>query len=627
MCGIAGILNHDGHPVNATELHRMTDQIRHRGPDGSGYHIAGPIGLGHRRLAIIDLATGAQPLGNEDGSVQLVYNGEIYNFQDLRPELEALGHRFRTHTDTEVVVHAWEAWGERCVERFRGMFAFALWDENTQTLFLARDRLGIKPLCYWRTPERTCFASELQAFHQLESRPRRLDLQALDAYLELQYVPAPHTIFQEVRKLPPGCTLTIQANGVGKMRHYWKLGFHPETGISEREWLDRLDACLEEAVRLHLIADVPVGAFLSGGVDSPTVVAYMSKALDRPARTFSIGFPDAHADEAPRARQLAALLKTDHTEEYVEPDGFALLATFARHYGEPFADSSAVPTFAVSGMARRQVTVALSGDGGDEAFAGYGWLKSLLREFRLPASSLQARTRFAVRRGLGALGVWKDKTDPLRLYEQARSIFGASERQQLWRPEFAAPAGDRLGVVEQHREELDGLDLCSQIQLLDYRWYLPHDLLAKVDIASMFHSLEVRVPLLDHEVVELAARMPPDLKIRQAANGTDDDLVTKYALRQVAARHVPAIAASPAKLGFALPLRPWIGSVSTGTLEQQLLEESAGLTRIFKPDALREAVRQAATGGRQDARLWSLLVLAEWFRQHPWVEIDRGGRQ
>lgn len=626
MCGIAGIFNHDGRPVSETELRRLTDQIRHRGPDGAGYYVQGPVGLGHRRLAIIDLATGAQPLGNEDGSVQITFNGEIYNFQELRPELERLGHRFRTHSDTEVIVHAWEAWGERCVERLRGMFVFAIWDSNTRTLFLARDRLGIKPLYYWQTSERTCFASELQAFHQLEPRPRKLDLQALDFYLELQYVPAPHTIFQEVRKLSPGCTLTIQANGQTRQRCYWQLGFQPEAGVTERDWLDRLDAKLEEAVRLHLIADVPVGAFLSGGVDSPTVVAYMSRLLDKPARTFSIGFPDPHADEAPRARELAALLHTDHHEEYVQPDGFAMLPMFARHYGEPFADSSAVPTFVVCGMARKQVTVALSGDGGDEAFAGYSWLKALLREFEIPASSLQARTRQAVRRGLGALGVWKEKTDPLRLYEQARCIFGLRERQQLWRTEFAARAGDRLGVVEQHREELEGLDLCSQIQLLDYRWYLPHDLLAKVDIASMFHSLEVRVPLLDHEVVELAARMPAELKIRQVAHGAEDDLVTKYALRQVAARRLPAIAASPRKLGFALPLKSWIGSLSPEALTAGLLEESAGLTRIFRPEAIRAATRAANTGGRQDARLWSLLVLAAWFREHPWVEVESGGR-
>ncbi len=575
MCGITGILQFDGSPVSEPELHRMTDRLRHRGPDGAGYRIVGRAGLGHRRLSIIDLAGGAQPMSNEDGTVWITFNGEIYNYQELEPELRALGHRFRTSSDTEVIVHAYEEWGEACVERLRGMFAFAIWDQPRGKLFLARDRLGIKPLCYWQSPERFCFASELQAFEELDQPPRQIDLRAIDYYLELLYIPAPWSIFHGVRKLQPGHTLTVAADGSMTERQYWKLQFHADESVGESEWIERLDAALAEAVRLHLIADVPVGSLLSSGLDSSLVTAYIARERGREGKTFSIGFDDREYDEADGAAELAATLGTDHHAEYVALDTQSRMPDLVRHCGEPFADSSALPMFALSRLAAHNVKVALSGDGGDEAFAGYHWLTCAVQTFESPPPSWGAAAVRLARRQLGSWHLFPNHTDPLQTLMHARSCFNASHRQRLWHPDLRRAAQDHPSFLDQLSEEFSGLDLCSQIQQLDYRWYLPSDILCKVDIASMFHSLEVRVPLLDHKIVELSARIPSHLKIRAGANGRTPAVTGKHILRQVARRHLAAGVLERRKRGFGLPLHRWLERQDRAQLRRGLLDRAA----------------------------------------------------
>lgn len=621
MCGITGIIQFDGRLVAESELRRMTDRLRHRGPDGSGYRLEGQVGLGHRRLSIIDLEGGAQPMSNEDGTVWITFNGEIYNYQDLQRELRALGHQFRTASDTEVIVHAYEQWGEACVERFRGMFAFAIWDQPQGRLFLARDRLGIKPLCYWHTPQRFCFASELQAFEELDQRPREVDLQAIDYYLELLYIPAPRTIFRGVRKLQPGHTLTVRADGSSSERQYWKLEFHPEERVSEGEWIERLDAALAEAVRRHLVADVPVGSLLSSGLDSGLVTAYAARQSGAATKTFSIGFQDREYNEADGAAELAAALGTEHREQYVDPDGTALLPDLVRHYGEPLADCSAVPMFAVSRLAREGVKVAVSGDGGDEAFAGYVWLVGVLRAFELPTASLRLAARRLVARTLNACHLFPNRTDALRTLMHVRSCFDATARQRLWKPAYRRVAGDRSSLLDESAEDLRGLDLCSQIQLLDFRWYLPSDILFKVDGASMYHSLEVRVPLLDHRLVELAGRIPWHLKIRSESKGPSGALTSKYIFRQLARHRLPPGVADRPKKGFGLPLHRWLATQDSACLRRSLLDPVARLADLFSVDQVSDLVTPRDSARPDGARLWSLSVLAEWFRQHQDIEV------
>jgi asparagine synthase (glutamine-hydrolysing) len=621
VCGIAGIVHFDGRPVDPDELRRVTDRLKHRGPDGSGYRVFGRAGLGHRRLAIIDLAGGAQPLDNEDGSVWVSFNGEIYNYQELHRDLAARGHAFRTRSDTEVIVHAYEEWGEACVERLRGMFAFAIWDERQQSLFLARDRLGIKPLVYWHTPERLAFASELQGLAELDPCPSAVDLTAIDYYLELLYIPTPYTIFQGVSKLPPGHTLMVDRAGNARLRRYWQLRFEPDHTRREQDWAEELDATLRETVRLHLLADVPVGAFLSGGIDSGLITAHMSRLTSGPVRTFTIGFEDDEYNEAPAARRLAERLGTEHHEQTVHPDHQGWLPAVIRHHGEPFADSSAVPTFEIARVARERVTVALAGDGGDEAFAGYPWLTGLLGQFTFPPASPRQAIKRLLRNCLHYTPGRGRYTDPLQVLERSRSCFDPAGRRDLWRGSLRRAAG-RPSLVEQSRADLAGLDLCSQVQHLDYQWYLPGDILSKVDTASMYHSLEVRVPYLDHRVVELAARIPSAWKLRAGEGGRP---VSKYVLRRAAVAYLPPETIQAPKKGFSLPLQRWFAGSDPGALERDLLSPPSRLAELFEPAAVRGLIRAHHAGGRHGSRLWALLGLAEWFRQYPGASLSGRG--
>ncbi|MCA9081264.1 MAG: asparagine synthase (glutamine-hydrolyzing) [Planctomycetaceae bacterium] len=513
MCGIAGQLGIHGRPVSQNVIARMTAQLTHRGPDGDGLHVDGCIGLGHRRLSIIDLEAGKQPLCNEDGSIWITFNGEIYNYRELRERLIGLGHQFRTHSDTETIVHAYEQWGTDCLQLLRGMFAFAIWDGPLQQLLLARDRLGIKPLVYCHTAESVSFASELQALRVLPDFPDRIDLAAVDAFLHYQYIPAPHTIYADVRKLEPAHFLVIRCDGTttGPQR-YWKLTFNPDNSLTDLQWEERLTEALREAVATHLVSDVPFGAFLSGGIDSSLVVSAMSELLDQPVQAFCIGHPREDFDERRWARHAVETCRAEFIDQVIDEDALSLVPDLVRHYGEPFADSSALPTYFVSRLASHHVKMVLSGDGGDELFAGYHAYPAILWEHR-PHPSLYRRSKKQLADLARTVGLWPANTSPEDSKYRRTTPLDPVQRGDLWRPEhrdlFAktrAEFHDRFAAAHQPH-------LLNTLQAFDVENFIPYDNLSKVDIASMFHGLEVRVPLLDHQFVETCARVPLHLKL------------------------------------------------------------------------------------------------------------------
>ena len=626
MCGIAGIFHAQqlGRTVDTALLRRMPDAIAHRGPDDSGFHVAPGIGLGHRRLSIIDLAGGHQPIYNEDETVAVVFNGEIYNFVDLIPELQAFGHRFRTRSDTEVIVHAWEEWGEACVTRFRGMFAFALWDAPRRTLFLSRDRLGIKPLFHARLADGTfIFGSELKALLCHPDLPRSIDPRGVEDFFACGYVPEPRTILDGVAKLPPAHTLTVTPEGE-RLACYWQLRFEDDRALDEGEAMEELIARLREAVRIRLIAEVPLGAFLSGGVDSSAVVALMAGLSDKPVTTCSISFGDAEYNEAAFARQVAERYATDHHEHRVEPDAFGLVDRLAGLYDEPFADSSALPTYHVCELARRYVTVALSGDGGDENLAGY-------RRYRWDRD--ENRLRAVLPQGIrgplfGLLGRLYPKADwapkvlrakatfqslartPLEGYAHSVGILADDLRQRLFTPALHANLhGYR--AVDSFREHFDAAptdDPLSRIQYLDLKTYLVGDILTKVDRASMAHALEVRVPILDHLVVEWLATVPSRLKLK----GRQGKYLFKKALEPL----VPHDVLYRPKMGFTVPIEKWFRNELRGEVEATLLGDRLAASGYFEPQFLARVVREHTRGIRNFTPLiWSLIMFDAFLRR------------
>ncbi|MBN8279086.1 MAG: amidotransferase 1, exosortase A system-associated [Gammaproteobacteria bacterium] len=627
MCGIAGIIDLGNRtPVNEALLRAMNDRLSHRGPDGSGVHLEPGIGLAHRRLSIVDLAAGHQPMYNEDNSVCIVFNGEIYNFQGLAEELAGLGHRFRTHCDTEVIIHAWEQWGPGCLARFNGMFAFALWDRNRQQAFIARDRLGVKPLFHATLASgQLLFASELKSLLLHPDLPRRLLPRAVEDYLTFGYVPEPDTIYSDVRKLEPGHYMVVDGNGNQSIRQYWDLdtgrfGAHQPTEADARE---ELMQHLTDAVRRRLLAEVPLGAFLSGGVDSSAVVAVMAGLMDESVKTCSISFDDPDYDESAYARQVAGIYRTDHSERTVEVDDFGLLETLVGTYDEPYADSSAIPTYRVCEAARERVTVALSGDAGDENFAGY-------RRYRMFAAeeSVRRLVPAAIRQPLfGLLGryypkldwaprVFRGKTtfqalarDSVGAYLHAVSLSTAETRDSLYSPAFRArlQGYDSRAVFDRHVRGRDFPDTLSMVQYLDLKTYLVGDILTKVDRASMAHSLEVRGPFLDYQFVEWAATLPTRLKLN---GGTG-----KYVLKKALEAHLPADILYRRKMGFAVPLVRWF----RGPLRERVaaLPDSPWLLAdgIFSQEGLRTLVDGHLSGRRDySPGIWSLLMLEGFLR-------------
>lgn len=618
MCGIAGIVDFIGRTPARAELDRMTMAQRHRGPDGEGVHISCPVALGHRRLSIIDLATGAQPMANEDGDVWVTYNGELYNYRELREELKSAGYRFRTASDTEVIVHAWEEWGETCVERFRGMFAFAIADFRQRLIFLARDHLGIKPLYYFRTPQRFAFASELQGLRALSDCPEEIDPKAIDDYLFLLSVAPPNTIYRNVWKLPPAHRMRVDFDGrtAGPQR-YWELRFRPERGVSSKEWARRLEDVLRDSVRAHLVSDVPFGAFLSGGIDSTAVVGLMSEELNEPVRTFSIGFEEAEFNELEYARIAAQRFRTQHHEEIVRADAVAILPELVRHYGEPFGDSSAIPTYFVSRLARRHVTMALTGDGGDEAFIGYGryfgwhrWInpsaqpRPAWKRALRPIFQLLLPHRFPGRR-------------PVRPEEWLPYISGLTSdvRREVWRPELVHLVDEPVAQISEILEASTKVAPEQMGQFIDFQTYLPNDILTKVDVASMIHSLETRTPLTDVRVVEFAATIPWRMNLRR--NG-DGEWTGKHVLKRIVGKHFGPEFLERRKTGFGIPLNHWFAE--GGPLRQELKDRlgsgSARIYNYFRPEAVQRLIGQHNVEEYdQSQRLWQLLFLETWLDQ------------
>lgn len=621
MCGISGIFDlRARRDVNPALLRAMNDTLARRGPDGEGFHLEPGVGLGHRRLSIIDLEGGKQPMFNEDGSVAVTYNGEIYNFQEIADQLVGLGHVFRSRCDTEVIVHAWEEWGEESLSRFNGMFAFALWDRNSETLFLARDRLGVKPLYYAELDDgELIFGSELKTVMRHPGLRREIDPTAVEDYFCFGYVPDPKTIFKRVKKLAPGWSLIAKRGGSPRLRRYWDIDLEGQdarvrdAAATQQELRERL----KEAVRLRLVSDVPLGAFLSGGIDSSSVVAMM-RELDTPKLlTCSIGFKEPRYDESRYAELVARAKNTEHNSEVVEASDYGLLEELAGLYDEPFADSSAIPTYRVCQLARRHVTVALSGDGGDEDFLGY-------RRYRLFAAEevLRSAIPAAVRRPVfGALGRlypkldWaprflRGKTtfealarDSAGAYLHAVSLYPEQARNELYSADMAAALqGYRASeVFRGHLEGRSFPDALKMVQYLDYKTYLPGDILTKVDRASMAHGLEVRVPFLDYTFVEWAARLPSAHKLR----GGEGKYVLKKALEPVLPREV----LYRDKMGFAVPLDGWFRSSlverMTDSLEGQALTQSG----FFEAEQLRRIGADHRSGRRDhSAVLWALLM-------------------
>jgi asparagine synthase (glutamine-hydrolysing) len=604
----------------------MNETQFHRGPDEGGLHVEPGVGLGHRRLSIIDLSSGQQPLFNEDQSVVVVYNGEIYNFQELAEELKTCGHIFRTHCDTEVIVHAWEQWGEQCVDRFRGMFAFALWDRNRQELFLARDRLGIKPLYYAELSDgQFIFASELKAIMCHPKLNRELDPQAVEEYFAFGYVPEPRTIFQMAKKLPPAHTMTVsRGEKIPQPKEYWDVPYQPVLAGNEADVQHELIERLREAVNIRLVAEVPLGAFLSGGVDSSAIVALMAQLNEStPVNTCSIGFGDPKYNETEFAQIVADRYQTNHYLEQVDPNDFDLIDTLAGMYDEPYADSSAIPTYRVCELAKKRVTVALSGDGGDESFAGYR-----RHRWHMNEEMIRGRIPQFVRGPLfGFLGKYYPKMDWAPKVFRAKSTFQALARDSvaaymhsmsvvyddLRKPLFSTNFKKQLAGY--HAEEVFRYHLnraptdhpLSLIQYLDTKTYLPGDILTKVDRASMAHSLEVRVPILDHKFVEWVSGLPPDIKL-QGQEG-------KYIFKKALEPHLPHDVLYRPKMGFGVPLAAWFRGPLCERVRKALTGPVLAETGIFDIRFIRKVIDDHQAGKREhSAVIWSLLMFESFLR-------------
>jgi asparagine synthase (glutamine-hydrolysing) len=631
MCGISGIVAPAAF-LSRRAVEPALEAQRHRGPDAWGTWSDGICALGHRRLSIIDLSdAGRQPLANEDGTVWITFNGEIYNFQALRHQLEALGHQFSTRTDTEVIVHAYEQWGLDCVQRLRGMFAFGIWDQRRRRLFLARDRVGKKPLFYTQQRERFLFASELQGLladpgcPRSGRMPRDVDLAAVDAYLSWGYIPAPQTGFRGIRKLPPAHWLSLELTPEGpvtQVERYWSLEYGPKWRGSKAEACEALREKLTEAVRLRMISDVPLGAFLSGGIDSSIVVGLMAGLSDRPVKTFSIGFEEAAYNELGHARRVAERWSTDHHEFVVKPDALAILPQLVRHYGEPYADSSAIPTFYVSQLTRRQVTVALNGDGGDESFAGYErYLGNHLGERlrRVPGSQLVASLLSGILAGSierksrlrQARRFLTEAHRPMAdRYARWVGLFSDETKGSLYSGDMSAALIEQTSGhwLESLFHEVRALHPIDASMAVDIRSYLPYDLLVKVDITSMANSLEARSPFLDHELMEFAARLPVHLKLQRGQS--------KYLLKQAFSDLLPPQNAHRRKMGFGVPIGTWFRGPLRELLHESLLSDRSLARGYFQAGELRRLVSQHLNHQADHSdQLWTLMMLELWQRE------------
>jgi asparagine synthase (glutamine-hydrolysing) len=614
MCGIAGFIDRErSYEVAEGLIDRMCQVIRHRGPDDQGTWVGNGVALGMRRLSIIDLSGGHQPIFNEDQSILVVFNGEIYNYRELRGELQVAGHHFSTHSDTEVIVHAYEEFGDDCVKYLRGMFTFALWDRKRERLLVARDRFGKKPLNYYWDGQKLIFGSEIKSI--LEAGiPREVNFIALDEYLVYRYVPAPNTIFKDVMKLPAGHIL-IYEKGQISTKSYWELSFAPICHDDEATAVERTYALLKEAVQVRLMSEVPLGAFLSGGIDSSIVVGLMSSMMSQPVKTFSIGFEEDDYSELPYARQVARHFGTEHHEFFVQPDLISVLSELVWAYDEPFADASMLPTHYVSKLAREHVTVALTGDGGDELFGGYVYYN---REYTIdrippPLRYLLGHTSSLMPDGMRG----KKRLHNLLTYHAERSVRAKMIFPDNWRSSLYSKEG--LAQVYNHNpyerqmskfRAVSDLDIMSQLQYVDVREYLTDDILVKVDKSSMFNSLETRAPLLDQYLAEYVASLPSTIRTR---NGT-----LKYLLKKVAADLLPAEILSRRKKGFSVPIKHWFRGDLTDYIHDMLDSTRARQRGLFNPEYIRFLLQAHASKKllNHSDGLWALLCLELWFQTY-----------
>ncbi len=624
MCGIVGFVNKNLQPVNSEILERMNRCIIHRGPDDDGFYIKDNIALGMRRLSIIDIAHGKQPMFNEDKTKAIVFNGEIYNFQELRKDLEKRGHRFYTNSDTEVIVYLYEEYGVECVQHLRGMFAFAIWDETDKSLFIARDRVGKKPLLYSHQPNGDLiFGSEFQAVLAHPAISREVDYTAIDNYLSYLCVPAPLTAYKQIRKLEPGHWMRWK-DGEIKTQRYWQPDFSKKIKISEEEAIEETTRILRESTKMRMISEVPLGAFLSGGVDSSTIVALMSQESSQPVKTFSIGFEEQDFSELKYAKQVANYLGTEYHEFIVKPDALEVLPILVKHYGEPFADPSALATYYVSKEAGNYVTVALNGDGGDESFGGYEKHLAMqlaekyhrLPEFfrqaffeklinMIPTSEIKRSRLRDAKRFLKVAAL-----PPTARYARWTSSYSPEDKTELYTKEFQLKTADynSYQIFENWFSQANGSGILDATLLTDMMTYLPNDLLVKVDIASMANSLEARSPFLDHILIEFAASLPENLKVR--------NFELKYLLKKIAAKLVPREAIYRRKMGFGVPVSHWFRNEMKNFVKQILLSEKFAARKITNPKYVERIVAEHIEAKQDHGwKLWILIMLELWFQE------------
>lgn len=626
MCGIAGVRYFDSTAAQPELLKRMTDVIAHRGPDGEGIYTSGAVGLGHRRLAILDLTpTGKQPMSNEDGTIWVTFNGEIYNFREVRQELIDRGHKFRSQTDTEVIVHAYEEWDTDCLKRFNGMFAFGLWDERKRRLWLVRDRLGVKPLFYYHSPQFLLFGSEIKAILCHPGVERTIDYEALSYYLALNYTPAPDTLFANIRQLLPGHYLLVDADGHVEDIEYWDVVYCEEENRSEQSYLEEFNALLEDSIRLRLVSDVPFGVFLSGGVDSSSVAYWMSRQMQEAVKTFSIGFGESSFDELEYAQLVAQTIQSEHYEQIVTADAATILPKLVWHAEEPTADSSMVAVYYLAQMAREKVTMALSGDGADEILAGYETYQAyyFLRLYRLlpswlrknaiaplvnaiPASDAKVTWDFKLKRFVAG-----SELLPEDAHATWRMIFNAEAREQLLSPVSNYP-GVKADILDLYRTafaKTNARHPLNRMLYVDTRLYLPNDMLVKVDRMTMAHGLEAREPFLDYRLVEFAASVPPKLKLKHLRH-------KKYLLKASMRGKFPAQILWRKKQGFNVPNSRWIKKdikpFITDCLSSQGIQELGILNTKVVENLLHDHFEEKVDNSHQ---IWCLLTLSLWFKQ------------
>jgi len=620
MCGITGkIFFSQEKNIEESEIKRMTDVIQHRGPDDEGFYINKNVGLGFRRLSIIDLNTGHQPLSNESGSKWIVFNGEIYNFLELRRELQQKGYFFKTKTDTEVILKLYEEYGVHCVDYLRGMFAFAIWDNDTQQIFCVRDRFGIKPFYYYSDKEKLVFGSEIKAILKSKNVDKTLSTDGLDSYFTFGYITSDLSIYKEIKKLQPAhyLLLSFKNKVTLQIKRYWEICFQPDYSKTENQWSEEIESALSESVKLHMISDVPLGAFLSGGIDSSSVVAMMAKNSNQPIKTFSIGFKEQKYNELQYARQIATKYGCEHHEQIVDPESIDLLPKLVNAYDEPFADSSAIPTYYVSKLARKHVTVALSGDGGDELFAGYGIYKRLNDIYSNPLNfKSPLLNKF----------IWGNlhKIIPYNVRGKSATYFLSQNRKLVSAYSNVWPRAERKklllnhGIVntstgsESYKEDIlnkGSYDFVTNMQNLDLKTYMVDSILTKVDRASMINSLEVRVPLLDHKFAELTFKIPSYLKLQK-----NDQ---KYILKQAMAPYLPPSILNHPKQGFGIPLEFWFKDDLKQYVNDTLLSANSHLGSYLNKSYVKDIILKNENGTKDfSTKIWPLLFFEEWLKQN-----------